>query len=105
MAMTPGTSYERLRYREEVRGILPGLSVLAVNIRETLVSRLTAKARQFLETEVGTLATKDLVAWDTWGRNLDAAMQEASAVIEAGAAFFTPESFRLMATQVRHYFA
>jgi hypothetical protein len=96
-AMNPGSSREQFRYREEFRGVLPGLRILAINVRDEVVSRLTAKAETLLATSIASLPTEKLLEWEGWALRFDETLTDAQRLLAAGDAFFSPESFRLMA--------
>lgn len=95
-ALSPGANRERFRYREEVRGALPGLAVIATNVREEVVGRLTARADALLETHVAVLPTDKLLDWERWAMNFDEAVASARKLLAGGAALFGPEGLLLL---------
>ena len=94
--MNPGSSRERLRYREEMRGVLPGLGVIADNIREVVITAFTAKVEALLLLNVGTLSTEKLLEWERWALHLDDTISRARGTVTTGNQLFASESFRLM---------
>jgi len=95
--MNPGSSRERFRYREESRGVLLGLRIIADNIREIVITNLTSKAEVLLTVNIGSLPTDKLLDWERWALRLEDKIAQARATITAGNQLFVPESFRLMA--------
>jgi len=95
-AMNPGTPRDQFRYRQEGRGVLPGLRTLANNIRDDVVVQFTSKASELLATTVATLPTDKLLEWEGWAHRFDDTLARARSAIEAGKAFFAPQSFQLM---------
>jgi hypothetical protein len=94
--MNPGAGRERFRYREESRGILPGLHVVADNIRDDVVNKVTGKAEALLTTDIGSLSTDKLLEWERWALRFNSMVERAQAMVIDGAQLFAPESFRLM---------
>jgi len=95
-AMNPGVNRERFRYREESRGVLSGLRILAMTVREEVVTKFTGKAEELLSTNVAALSTDNLLEWEGWALRFDETIHAAHGVVAAGNAFFAPECFRLM---------
>lgn len=95
-AMNPGSGRERFRYRDELRGVLPGLRVLRKNIREEVVTKFTGKVEALLFTDIASLSTDKLLEWEGWALRFGDSMAEAQGLIGAGNAFFTPECFHLL---------
>lgn len=95
--LNPGGSRERFRYREVSRGILPGLRVLALNIRDEIISRLTGKAAALVSADIASLATDQLLEWQQWAFHFDETLQRARDIVASANALFTPQSFQLMA--------
>lgn len=96
-AMNPSGSRDRFRYREESRGVLPGLRVLATNIRDEIVVGFTNKADSLVETDIASLSTDKLLEWERWALDFDETMKRAQDIVAWGNAFFSQESFRLQA--------
>ncbi|MDE2598437.1 MAG: hypothetical protein KGL40_02310 [Rhodocyclaceae bacterium] len=94
--MNPGAGRERFRYREEARGILPGLHVISDNIRENVIVQLTGKAETLLTADIGPLSTDKLLDWERWALRFDSMVERAHATVKGGTQLFSPESFRLM---------
>ncbi|MDA8254944.1 MAG: hypothetical protein M0Z99_04765, partial [Betaproteobacteria bacterium] len=63
-AMNPSTRRELLRYREDFRGVLPGLRTLSTQIRDEVVSRFTGRAESLLTTNVTPLSTDKRLEWE-----------------------------------------
>lgn len=95
-AMNPGAGRERFRYRDEPRGVLPGLRVLGMNIREEVVTRFTGKAGALLSIDVPSLSTDKLLEWEGWALRFSELLSNTQGVVAAGNAFFTPECFHLL---------
>jgi|WetSurMetagenome_2_1015567.scaffolds.fasta_scaffold09484_5 hypothetical protein len=95
-AMNPGGSRDRFRYREEFLGQIPGLNVLAVSVREAVVTNLTAKARTLLSSSISTLTTDKLVEWEIWLNHFDERVDNARKLVADGNSFFTKDCFRLL---------
>lgn len=51
-AIPTATHREQLRYREDFRGVLPGLRTLSTQIRDEVVSQFTGRAESLLSTNV-----------------------------------------------------
>lgn len=96
LALNPGVVRERVRYREEVRGTLPGLTVVTTNVREEVVTNLTARAATLLETNVAALATDKLLDWERWALNFDESVASAQRLLTAGSGLFGLEGWRLL---------
>lgn len=94
--MNPSAGRQRFRYREETRGMLPGLSVISDNIRENVIVELTGRAETLLTTEIGPLSTDKLLEWERWSEQFDSMVKRAHATVMGGGQLFAPESFRLM---------
>lgn len=94
--MNPGAGRERFRYREEARGILPGLHVISDNIRENVIVELTGKAETLLTADIGPLSTDKLLEWERWALRFDSMVERAHATVKGGTQLFSAESFRLM---------
>lgn len=95
-AMNPGSSRGQFRYREELRGVLPGLRVLAINIHEEVISRLKSKADTIIGINVVALPTAKLLEWEGWANRFDEMLASAKYLIVDGNQFFTPECFGLL---------
>lgn len=95
--MNPASSRERFRYREEPRGVLPGLRVIADNIREDVITAVTLKGDALLLLDIGSLSTEKLLEWERWAQHFDDIIQRARGTVAAGNQLFAPESFHLMA--------
>jgi len=95
-AMNTGSGRGRSRYREELRGVLPGLRVLSTNIREEVISRFKSKADTIIGTNVVALHTDKLLEWQSWANNFDEMFAGAENLIADGKQFFMPECFDLM---------
>ena len=50
---------------------LPGLRVLAISIRDEVITQFTAKADTLQMASVVSLATERLLDWERWARQLD----------------------------------
>lgn len=96
-AMNPGTRREQHRYREDFRGVLPGLRALSTQIHDEVVSQFTGKAESLLSTDIVPLSTVKLLEWEGWASAFDETLARARSVISTGNAFFSPECFRLLA--------
>lgn len=97
-ALNPGSSRENFRYKEEFRGVLQGLQILATNIREDVITQFTGKAGALLSiTSIGGLGTEKLLEWERWSVHFDEMLAQAKSTIAAGNSFFASDSFRLMA--------
>lgn len=96
-AMNPSTRRELLRYREDFRGVLPGLRTLSTQIRDEVVSQFTGRAESLLTTNVTPLSTDKLLEWEGWASRFDETLARARSFISTGNAFFSPECFRLLA--------
>lgn len=94
--MNPAGSRERFRYREEPRGVLPGLRVIADNIREDVITAVTLKADALLPLNICSLSTEKLLEWERWALHFDDIIQRARDTVAAGSQLFAPDSFRLM---------
>ncbi|MCX7177051.1 MAG: hypothetical protein NT159_24645 [Proteobacteria bacterium] len=95
-ALSPGASRESFRYRDEPRGVLQGIRVLAGNFRDDVIIRLTGRATELQHINVTSLPTDKLLDWERWAQNFDDTVTQARATISAGNALFSLESFRLM---------
>jgi hypothetical protein len=95
-AMNPGSGRGRFRYREELRGVLPGLRVLAINIYEEVISRFKSKADTIIGINVVALQTDKLLEWEGWANRFDTMFTDAQNLIADGNKFFTPECFDLL---------
>lgn len=96
LAMNPGSGRGRFRYREELRGVLPGLRVLAINIHEEVISRLKSKADTIIGINVSSLPTDKLLEWEGWAHRFDEMLADTKNLIADGNQFFTPECFDLL---------
>lgn len=96
-ALNPGVTRASLRYRDEPRGVIPGLWVLPINIREQVVTGLVGRAEDLLVCNIAGLPTDKLLDWERWSVNFDDAFKRAGEIIAAGHALFRAESFQLMA--------
>jgi hypothetical protein len=95
-AMTPGSSRGQFRYRDELRGVLPGLRVLATSIREEVISRFKSKADTIIGINIVALPTVELLEWQSWANHFDEMFAGAENLIADGNQFFTPECFALL---------
>lgn len=84
------------RFREEFRGTIPGLRLIAVNIRDEVISNLTAKADEIMSANLAPLPTGKLTEWEIWVNNFDASLENTRQLISDGTEFFTPECFHLL---------
>lgn len=96
MALRPSARKEDLRYKEELRGHLAGLSIWTTNIREMVVTRLTSKCAEVLEANAGTLPLDRLLEYQRWAHRFEESLEAAHAIVNAGDRFFATESFQLM---------
>lgn len=88
------------RYREEYRGTLPGLGILAENVHDVVITRLVAKADELREVDLSSMATNQLLEWQRWSTDFDEAFGNAKKLVAAGERLFTKESFQLMSLLV-----
>ncbi len=95
-AMSPSSTREQFRYKEELRGTLSGLHVIALKIQEEVNSNFSSKADRLQEINITLLPTKQLLDWEGWVNRFDEIHDKAKSIVQAGNQLFSPASFDLM---------
>lgn len=97
LATSPGGKRDQFRYKEELRGHIPGLKIFSVKLREQIVTRFVDKAEALRDTEFTSLATEKLLELENWSEDFDQTNEGARNLLSTGNSFFTPETFALIA--------
>lgn len=97
LALNPSARRDDIRYREEARGVLPGLALIAKPVREEVIGKLTSRAEELVETNVAALGTDKLLDWEGWALRFDENLAAAQRLLSAGDALFSLDGFRLLA--------
>lgn len=97
MAAGSGRRREDFLFREEMKGRIPGLKIFATRLRELIVTNLVDRAEALRDTELGSISTDKLLDLDRWAFDFDESLESAKSLLAAGKAFFTPETFQLLA--------
>ncbi len=94
--LNPSVNREQFRYQEVGIGISPGLRIMAINIREELITNLTSVADVIVQTDLINIKTKKLLELENWANRLDETIQNANKIIADGNLFFSKDCYTLL---------